>query len=375
MEATACDFSLMSAMDAKVDTKPAAGEDDPMSLDALSALCDTLPQDTPRPELPEVRPEDVVSEDEHTKEKGVLVGEREDSIAPEYRFNEEELKKLPAPKPEPTMCTGDALDILSGGFMTSSSAPAASPSAPPAQPSSDFVLNALAPDFVCSSKASTVNSSVLVPSQCSPELSAGGALDALDLLSDTLNDISPAPQPAPPPAKDLVKEKKAVEERLIKMGERDDSLPAEYRPTEEDLKKMAEAKAEAAAAPKEKSMDDKTALDLLSSDFGAAPATAAPAAAAAAAAAPAAAAATKLQPPVLDSEPLKPMAGAVLDTLSGTLLPDQMELKTDKPKAKSKSKSKSKKAQAEEPPATEPFPAAPRSADVVPKSTKKGGRS
>lgn len=27
-----------------------------------------------------------------------------------------------------------------------------------------------------------------------------------------------------------------VEERLIKMGERDDSLPPEYRPTEEDRK-------------------------------------------------------------------------------------------------------------------------------------------
>lgn len=34
----------------------------------------------------------------------------------------------------------------------------------------------------------------------------------------------------------LLQEKKAVEERLIKMGERDDTLPPEYRPTEEDLK-------------------------------------------------------------------------------------------------------------------------------------------
>ncbi|XP_068576565.1 calpastatin isoform X26 [Cebidichthys violaceus] len=352
--------------------KPKTDAGDSMSLDALSALVDTLPEDKPKPELPELRPEDIVLEEKHKKEKGVLVGEREDSIAPDYRFKEDKLKKLPAPKPEPTMGTGEAMDILSEGFMTSSSAPVVqapviTPSAPPAQPSTDFVLNAMAAEFVSSSAAPTVKSAVCAPTETEPELPAGAG-SALDALSDTLKDIAPAPQPAPPPAKDIVKEKKVVEERLIKMGERDDSLPPEYRLIEEDLKKMAEAKAKAAAAPPKETMDDKTALDLLSSDFSTAPKPAAPAASCAVT--------TKLEPPVLDSDPLKPMAGPVLESLSDTLVPDTPEFKskTDKPKSKSKSKSKSKKHHAEEPSATEQLPAQ-RSSDVVPKSTKKGGRS
>ncbi|XP_071192570.1 calpastatin isoform X19 [Salvelinus alpinus] len=359
VEKFADDFSLMSGLDSPLDTKPKTDEGGSMSLDALSALGDSLPALEPAPEPPKIRHEDIVTEGKLTSKKGVFVGERDDTLPPKYRLTENKVKDLPPLKPEPSMDSGEALEILSGDFMSSCVAPAVQapvlcPPAPPRQASDDFALDALAGDFVAPAVAPAVKSAV------DRQLSRG-TVDALDTLSDSLMDKTPIPEPAPVSVRDIVKEKKIMEEKLTKVGERDDSLPAEYRPTEKDRKAMAEAKVQADVRPKQPSMDDSEALDLLSRDlsFSAGPAAAS------------VAVTTEQRQPRLE-----PMSAPVLDDLAGTLLPDTPEFKSkgDKPKSKSKSRSKSKK-QREEDPSSIDHLSGQLSSDVVSASTNKGGKS
>uniref|UniRef100_A0A9J7ZH15 Calpastatin n=1 Tax=Cyprinus carpio carpio TaxID=630221 RepID=A0A9J7ZH15_CYPCA len=241
--------------------------------DALSALGDILGKPEPPKKEPELKPKDIVHEKDVTSKKGVRVGEREDTLPPDYRFSEEELKKYPPPEKEPSLDTTEALDILSGGFSTPSAASAAKTSVcpaskSPAEPSdsaSDFALDALADEFVAPSSASKVQSAVSGPPHADRQLSEGSS-SALDALSDTLADIKGAPEPAPVPTKDVVKEKNIVEERVSKPGERDDSLPPDHRFTEEDRKAFVAAN-QKDVKPKQTSIDDTSALDMLSSDF------------------------------------------------------------------------------------------------------------
>ncbi|XP_042180637.1 calpastatin isoform X10 [Oncorhynchus tshawytscha] len=322
VEKFADDFSLMSGLDSPLATKPKTDEGGSMSLDALSALGHSLPAPEPAPEPPKIRHEDIVTEGKLTSKKGVFVGERDDTLPPKYRFTENKVKDLPPLKPEPSLDSGEALDILSGDFMSSCVAPAVHapvlcPPALPTQASDDFALDALAGDFV-----------------------------------------APAVAPAVKSAVDR-QEKKVIEEKLTKVGERDDSLPAEYRPTEKDRKAMAEAKVQADVRPKQPSMDDSKALDLLSRDLSS---SAGPAAASVAVTA------EQRQPR------LEPMSAPVLDDLAGTLLPDTPEFKSKGDKPKNKSRSKSKKQRKEDPSSIDHLPGQ-LSSDVVSASTNKDGKS
>ncbi|XP_066567902.1 calpastatin isoform X3 [Amia ocellicauda] len=249
-----------------------AKTEDFMSMDALSALGDTLGAPEPTPEPPKPLPKDIVKEKQIASEKGVLVGEREDSLPPEYRAKLEKGKDLPAPKEESPMDEKSALDALAGDFVTPSASPAVQapvvkkPQASKQIPGGD---KALAGDLVAPTSAATVQASVVKLEHASRQMSTG-TIDALDALSDTLKDDTPVPEPKPVPASQIVKEKKVVEEKIEKMGERDDSLPPEYRPSAQDVKEgKKQDNAKDAGKPKEKPLDDKTALDALAGDFNA----------------------------------------------------------------------------------------------------------
>uniref|UniRef100_A0A672MBY7 Calpastatin n=1 Tax=Sinocyclocheilus grahami TaxID=75366 RepID=A0A672MBY7_SINGR len=309
--------------------------------DALSALGDTLGKPEPPKKEPELKPKDIVHEKDVTSKKGVRVGEREDTLPPDYRFSEEELKKYPPPEKEPSLDTTEAMDFLSGGFTTPSVASAPSDSA------SDFALDALAGDFVAPSSASKVQSAVSGPPHAGRQLSEGTS-SAMDALSDTLADIKGAPEPAPVPPKDVVKEKNIVEERVSKPGERDDTLPPDHRFTEEDSKVFVAAK-QKDVKPKQTSIDDTTALDMLSSDFCAVPPVK-----------PSAPDAQRFTP-----EPQPPTfkaSGPVFDELAEKVIPNLTD-----PKAKD---SKPKKQSVQDSSATEKLPGK-LSSDVVPSSSTK----
>ncbi|XP_034296613.1 calpastatin isoform X3 [Pantherophis guttatus] len=252
--------------------------------EALEALSGSLGKNEPAPE--EKKPAVDKVKEKSKKEKHEKLGEKEETIPPDYRLTEVKDKDgkplLPKPeeKPQP-LSESELLDALSEGF--SCSAPASTTETPakstspskPVVPTEEVISSAAAPAV-----QSSVPKEAVIPGR--KELD-----DAADLLADTLGQREPDPDENKP-VLDKVKEK-AKAEHLDKLGERDDTIPPEYRhlldsdekdkpikPKDKDGEKPKEQtdkpikpKDKDGEKPKEQTKpdSDSAAIDALSGDF------------------------------------------------------------------------------------------------------------
>ncbi|XP_048359355.1 calpastatin isoform X3 [Sphaerodactylus townsendi] len=255
---TTCVSSVQSS--APLATCPSAQVPD----DVLEALSGSLGAKEPDPE--EKKPAvDKVKEKAKQKEHEKL-GEDEETIPPDYRLSEAKDKdgKPLLPKPEEKsqpMSENELLDALSEDFSCSSK-PASK--AAPQKPAT--VSNPPSEEVVSSASASAVHSSA-PPAAATPgkkELD-----DAADLLADSLGQREPDPDENKPVV-DKVKEK-AKSEHRDKCGERDDTIPPDYRHLldSDEKGKPIKPTGKREEKPKEqkKPADDSAAIDALSGDF------------------------------------------------------------------------------------------------------------
>ncbi|KAM4050394.1 calpastatin isoform 3-T4 [Anomaloglossus baeobatrachus] len=245
-----CSSSSSALQSAPAPSKAHKGKADP--LDVLSGTLGTRTED-PKAKKPAV---DKVKE-KTGKDKKEKLGEDEETIPPDYRLKEVKDKDgkplLPKPEEKPkAMSEDELLDALTEGFDIT---PAPSKCAP--------LQSAAAPgksEIVSCSKASAVQSSAKPSASVRSEIPD----DALDLLSGSLGERKPDPEDNKPIV-DVVKEK-AKEEHIDRLGDRDDTIPPEYRHLLDG--KDHEGKPAKPEAPKpQKSLDDAAAIDLLSGGF------------------------------------------------------------------------------------------------------------
>ncbi|XP_065406297.1 calpastatin isoform X38 [Chrysemys picta bellii] len=214
-------------------------------------------------------PSTTTSEKAKQEEREKL-GEDEETIPPEYRLIEVKDKDgkplLPKSKEKPQpMNESDLLDALSEGFDSS---PATLPSAPLATPNKSTAVKsspAASEEVVSSTTASAVHSAA------PPAATPGGKEqdNALDLLAGSLGQREPDPDKNKPVV-DKVKEG-AKSEHKDKLGDRDDTIPPDYRHIldSDEQGKPVKPTAKEDVKPKEpkKPTDDSAAIDALSGDF------------------------------------------------------------------------------------------------------------
>ncbi|XP_057594684.1 calpastatin isoform X1 [Hippopotamus amphibius kiboko] len=234
--------------------------------DAVEALAGSLGKKEADPE--DGKPvEDKVKEKAKEEDREKL-GEKEETIPPDYRLEEVKDKDgkplLPKePKePLPPLSEDLLLDALSKDFTVP-------PNTSSLKQFEDAKLSAVTSEVVSQTPAPTTHSAGPPPDipKDSKELD-----DALDQLSDSLGQRQPDPDENKP-LEDKVKEKAKAEHR-DKLGERDDTIPPEYRHLLDDDKEGKSAKPptkkpEASKKP----TDAKDPIDALSGDLDSCPST------------------------------------------------------------------------------------------------------
>ncbi|XP_043402672.1 calpastatin isoform X27 [Chelonia mydas] len=196
------------------------------SDEAVDALCSSLGKREPDPEENKSAVDKV--KEKAKQEEREKLGEDEETIPPEYRLIEAKDKDgkplLPKSKEKPQpMSESELLDALSEGFASS---PATLQSAPLATPNKSTAVKsspAASEEVVASTTASAVHSAA------PPAATPGGKEqdNALDLLSASLGQREPDPDENKPVV-DKVKER-AKSEHHEKLGDRDDTIPPDYR--------------------------------------------------------------------------------------------------------------------------------------------------
>ncbi|XP_059550032.1 calpastatin isoform X11 [Myotis daubentonii] len=201
--------------------------------------------------------EDKVKEKTKEEDREKL-GEKEETIPPDYRLEEAKDQDgkplLPTESKEslPPLSEDFLLDALSKDF-------GGPPDTSPLKPFDNTKLTAAISELVSQTPAATTHSAGPPPSTLKDkELD-----DALDQLSDSLGQRQPDPD-EDKPIKDKVKERAKAEHR-DKLGERDDTIPPEYRHLLDNDDKDKPVKPPT-REPK-KPADDQDPIDSLSGDF------------------------------------------------------------------------------------------------------------
>ncbi|KAM9330947.1 calpastatin [Gastrophryne carolinensis] len=246
-----------SSTSSKVQAAPSFSKAPPCKTDPIDALAGTLGgrEEDPKDKKP-VKDKVKEKTDKGKKEK---LGEDEETIPPDYRLKEVKDKDgkpiLPKLEEQPKpMSEDDLLDALTAGFVTS---PSPAQCAPPQSLEKASIKSGS--EEIVSSKASSVQSSAPAP----PDSSAHISDDALDLLSSSLGSRQEDPDENKPVV-DVVKER-AKEKHIERLGDRDDTIPPEYRHLLDGKDQGKPAKPEV-VKPKEPVSDD-AAIDALSSGF------------------------------------------------------------------------------------------------------------